>query len=185
MNYISEYLDQIKVNLEKIDSAAISKLIKLLKEARANGRMIFTMGNGGSASTASHWVNDLVKGASYQKDNRFRVMCLNDSVATVSAYSNDVGYEHSLVEPLKNFVSKDDVVIAISGSGNSENVLTAIDYAKTMGAKTIGLTGRDGGKLGQLVDLEIRVAENHMGRIEDLHMMITHIAAWHFIETEH
>jgi D-sedoheptulose 7-phosphate isomerase len=103
-------------------------------------------------------------------------------VATVSAYSNDVGYEVSLLEPLKNFVQQDDLVIAISGSGNSENVIRAIEFAKSAGAKTVGLTGRDGGKLGKLVDLEIRVAEPHMGRIEDVHMMITHIASWSFIE---
>ncbi len=182
MNYIADYIAKVQGDLSKLDQASIGKLIELLRAARNSGKTIFTMGNGGSASTASHWVNDLVKGASFEKEKRFRVVCLNDSVATVSAYSNDVGYEVSLLEPLKNFVQQDDLVIAISGSGNSENVIRAIEFAKSAGAKTVGLTGRDGGKLGKLVDLEIRVAEPHMGRIEDVHMMITHIASWSFIE---
>lgn len=184
MNYISEYLEHVKRDLDSLDQSAIQKLIDLLAQARSDQRSIFTMGNGGSAATASHWVNDLVKGASYQRDKRFKVICLNDSISTVSAYSNDVGYEFSLVEPLKNFLEKDDLVIAISGSGNSENVIRAVEFAKHKGAKTVGLTGRDGGKLGNIVDLEIRVAEQHMGRIEDLHMTIAHVAAWHFIEMD-
>ncbi len=182
MTYISDYVSKVQGDLANLDLTAIEALIELLKEARDSGKTVFTMGNGGSASTASHWVNDLNKGASFEKQKRFKVICLNDSIATVSAYSNDVGYEVSLLEPLKNFVQKDDLVIAISGSGNSENVIRAVQFAKSVGAKTVGLTGRDGGKLGQLVDLEVRVAEPHMGRIEDVHMVITHIASWSFIE---
>lgn len=184
MNYITNYISQIQKNLINIDISKIENLVELLQDARSRGTTVFTMGNGGSASTASHWVNDLVKGASYEKTNRFKVICLNDSISTVSAYSNDVGYEFSLEEPLKNFLQANDLVIAISGSGNSENVIRAINYAKTLGANTVALTGRDGGKLGKIVDLEIRVNESHMGRIEDLHMMITHITSWSFIDGE-
>jgi D-sedoheptulose 7-phosphate isomerase len=184
LTYISDYLANISTAISSIDQNSLEDLIEVLKTARDSGATIYTMGNGGSASTASHWVNDLVKGASYQKSKRFRVMCLNDSVPTQTAYSNDVAYEQSLVEPLKNFLRPNDVVIAISGSGNSENVIKAIEYANEAGAKTVGLTGRDGGKLGTLVGLEINVPEQHMGRIEDIHMMITHIASWYFIENE-
>lgn len=167
-----------------LDPKPIETLVDWLAEARASQSTIFTMGNGGSSSTASHWVNDLVKGASFEKDRKFRVMCLNDSIATLTAYSNDVSYEQALVEPLKNFLSKGDLVIAISGSGNSKNVLRAIEYAKANGNKTVGLTGRDGGELGRMVDLEINVPEQHMGRIEDVHMMITHAVSWSFIDNE-
>jgi D-sedoheptulose 7-phosphate isomerase len=111
-------------------------------------------------------------------------MCLNDSVSTLTAYSNDVDYDQALVEPLKNFLEPKDLVIAISGSGNSNNVIKAVEYAKSIGARTVGLTGRNGGKLGSLVDLEIRVPEPNMGRIEDVHMMITHAVSWSFIEND-
>jgi D-sedoheptulose 7-phosphate isomerase len=184
MNYVANYLEKVKEAIDLVDASKIETLISWLSETRATNRTIFTMGNGGSSSTASHWVNDLVKGASYEKNERFKVMCLNDSVATLTAYSNDVHYEQALVEPLKNFLDKQDLVIAISGSGNSNNVINAIEYAKSIGARTVGLTGRDGGKLGSLVDLEIRVPEPNMGRIEDVHMMITHAVSWSFIEND-
>ena len=184
MNYVANYLAKVKEAIDLVDASKIETLISWLSETRAANQTIFTMGNGGSSSTASHWVNDLVKGASYEKTERFKVMCLNDSVSTLTAYSNDVDYERALVEPLKNFLEPQDLVIAISGSGNSNNVINAIEYAKYFGARTVGLTGRDGGKLGSLVDLEIRVPEPNMGRIEDVHMMITHAVSWSFIETE-
>jgi D-sedoheptulose 7-phosphate isomerase len=184
MNYVANYLAKVKEAIDLVDASKIETLISWLSETRAANQTIFTMGNGGSSSTASHWVNDLVKGASYEKNVRFKVMCLNDSVATLTAYSNDVSYDQALVEPLKNFLEKEDLVIAISGSGNSNNVIQAIEYAKSIGARTVGLTGRDGGKLGSLVDLEIRVTEPNMGRIEDVHMMITHAVSWSFIENE-
>jgi D-sedoheptulose 7-phosphate isomerase len=184
MNYVADYLEKVKAAIDLVDSSRVDTLISWLAETRTAKHSIFTMGNGGSSSTASHWVNDLVKGASYEKNERFKVMCLNDSVSTLTAYSNDVDYDQALVEPLKNFLEKGDLVIAISGSGNSSNVIRAIEYAKSIGARTVGLTGRDGGKLGSLVDLEIRVPEPNMGRIEDVHMMITHAVSWSFIENE-
>lgn len=184
MNYVPDYLSKVKEAIDSVDPKKIEMLISWLAETRAAKQTVFTMGNGGSSSTASHWVNDLVKGASYEKTARFRVICLNDSVATLTAYSNDVSYDQALVEPLKNFLEPKDLVIAISGSGNSNNVIQAVKYAKTLGARTVGLTGRDGGKLGTMVDLEIRVPEQHMGRIEDVHMMITHAVSWSFIENE-
>lgn len=184
MNYVADYLEKVKAAIDLVDSSTVDTLISWLAETRTAKHSIFTMGNGGSSSTASHWVNDLVKGASYEKNERFKVMCLNDSVSTLTAYSNDVDYDQALVEPLKNFLEKGDLVIAISGSGNSSNVIRAIEYAKSIGARTVGLTGRDGGKLGSLVDLEIRVPEPNMGRIEDVHMMITHAVSWSFIENE-
>lgn len=184
MNYIPNYIDRVKEVMAKLDVSDIETLVDWLRETRELGGTIFTMGNGGSSSTASHWVNDLVKGASYQKDKKFKVMCLSDSIATLTAYSNDVSYADALVEPLKNFLGPNDLVIAISGSGESENVIRAIDYANQNNVRTVGLTGRDGGRLGKLVKLEINVPEENMGRIEDVHMMITHAVSWSFIENE-
>ena len=118
-----------------------------MKEARDNGSQIFVFGNGGSSATAAHLACDLVKGTSYQRDKRFRVIALTDNIQTITAYSNDVCYEDVFVEQLKNFVNKNDLVIALSGSGNSENVIKTIDYANKKGCRTIGLSGRDGGRL--------------------------------------
>jgi D-sedoheptulose 7-phosphate isomerase len=168
--------------LDTIDLQAVSQAILTLQEARANKRHVFVCGNGGSASTASHFVTDMVKGASFQRESRFRIMALTDSMPTITAYSNDVGYDCIFTEQLKNFAGPDDVFIAISGSGNSPNILSAMEYANQAGCKTIALTGRDGGKLGPMANLQIRVSEPHMGRIEDGHLIVCHMICYYFME---
>lgn len=125
---------------------------------------------------------DVVKGASYQRDRRFRIMALTDSLPTLTAYSNDVGYDCVFAEQLKNFAQPGDVVMCISGSGNSPNVLRAMEYANSIGCKTIALTGRDGGKLGPMAQLSLHVGVPHMGRIEDAHMVMCHMIAYRFME---
>ena len=176
------YKAQLSQALESIDLDAVGRAIQMIEEARENQRHIFTCGNGGSASTASHFVTDMVKGASYERDKRFRIMALTDSLPTITAYSNDVGVECIFAEQLKNFAQPNDVFIAISGSGNSPNVVAAMEYANKVGCKTIGLTGRDGGKLGPMARLEIRVRDKHMGRIEDVHLFICHMICYYFME---
>jgi D-sedoheptulose 7-phosphate isomerase len=170
--------------LETLDFTKIDALIRSLREAREAQRSIFVCGNGGSASTASHFVCDMVKGASFQRDVRFRIMALTDSLPTLTAYSNDVSYECVFAEQLKNFARPQDVVIAISGSGNSPNVLRALEYGNSIGCMTVALTGRDGGKLGPLAKLHVNVANPHMGRIEDIHMVVMHMVSYYFMETE-
>ncbi|MGH9609497.1 MAG: D-sedoheptulose-7-phosphate isomerase [Bryobacteraceae bacterium] len=160
----------------------VAEAIGVLREARDAGRHIFVCGNGGSASTASHFVTDMVKGASYNRTQRFRIMALTDSMATITAYSNDVGYDCIFAEQLKNFAAPGDVFMAISGSGNSPNVVCAMECASQIGCRTIALTGRDGGKLGPMAQLQIRVAEPHMGRIEDGHMVVCHMICYYFME---
>jgi D-sedoheptulose 7-phosphate isomerase len=182
VKYLSNYISTLDFSLKAIDLVKVEQLIGILDAARKENKMIFTCGNGGSASTASHWATDLVKGASYERSSRFKVICLNESIPTLTAYSNDVSYDQALVEQLKNFASANDVFIAISGSGNSSNVLQAIQYANEIGCKTIAFTGRDGGELGKLAQLEINVPDKHMGRIEDLHLAITHMISWFFID---
>jgi D-sedoheptulose 7-phosphate isomerase len=110
------------------------------------------------------------------------MMALTDSLATITAYSNDVSYDVVFVEQLKNFARPGDILISISGSGNSPNVLRAVEWANSAGVKTIGLTGRDGGQLGKLSQLEINVGVQHMGRIEDGHMIVCHMLAYYFME---
>lgn len=177
-NYKQELLSAIDaIPLDRVQTA-----IDWIQEALNEGRQIFTCGNGGSASTASHFICDMVKGASYNRDKRFRMMALTDSLPTITAYSNDVSYDIVFVEQLKNFARPGDILISISGSGNSPNVLRAAEYANSIGVKTIGLTGRDGGQLGKLSQLEINVGHPHMGRIEDGHMIVCHMIAYYFME---
>ena len=179
--FASDYKTKLLRTLDTLDLDTIGQAVEMLREAREHNRHIFVCGNGGSASTASHFVCDMVKGAS-QRDPRFRIMALTDSLPTLTAYSNDVGYECVFTEQLRNFAQKDDVVIALSGSGNSANVVNALDYANSIGCQTIALTGRDGGKLGPLAKLEIHVADPHMGRIEDGHMIACHMLCYYFME---
>jgi D-sedoheptulose 7-phosphate isomerase len=182
--FVSAYRESLFSALNTIDMNAVSAAIEMLAAARDNGRTIFVFGNGGSAATASHFACDIVKGASHGREKRFRIMALTDSLATLTAYSNDVSYECVFVEQLKNFARPGDLAIAISGSGNSPNVLRALEYANSVGCETIAMTGRDGGKLGPLGKLQIRVAESHMGRIEDGHMMVCHMWAYYFMEQD-
>ena len=177
-HYRSELIDTIaSIDLEKVNQA-----IEWFQKARAEGMRIFVCGNGGSASTASHFACDIVKGASYNRSTRFRIMALTDQMPTISAYSNDVGYECVFVEQLKNFAEPGDIVMGISGSGNSPNVLRAIEYGNRIGCRTIGLSGRDGGQLGPLAQLNIHVPVPHMGRIEDAHMIVCHMIGYYFME---
>ena len=170
--------------IQAIDLEKIGQVIEALARARDEGRRIFVCGNGGSASAASHFVCDLVKGASYQRDKRFKIMALTDSLPTLTAYSNDVGYDCVFVEQLKNFAEPGDVVLAISGSGNSPNVLRALEYGNERGCFTIALSGRNGGKMGPLAKLHVCAAHPHMGRIEDAHMIAAHMISYYFMEAE-
>jgi D-sedoheptulose 7-phosphate isomerase len=182
-----EFPHQYKVKLlsalETIELDSVARAIEILGKARDNNRHIFVCGNGGSASTASHFVTDMVKGASYNRSSRFRIMALTDSMPTITAYSNDVSYDCIFTEQIKNFAEPGDVLIAISGSGNSPNLLRAVEYANSIKCQTIALTGRDGGKLGPLAKLQIRVPEHHMGRIEDGHLIVCHMICYYFMES--
>lgn len=182
MTFAESYKQHTIDTVKSIDTKKVHQAIEWFREARATNKHIFICGNGGSASTASHMVCDVIKGASFQRESRFRMMALTDSLSTITAYSNDVSYDCVFAEQLKNFAEPGDVVMAISGSGNSPNVLHAVEFANKLGCKTIGLTGRDGGKLGPLSQLNIHVPFHHMGRIEDAHLIICHMIAYHFME---
>jgi D-sedoheptulose 7-phosphate isomerase len=177
-----QYKHQLIKAIDTLDLDSVGRAIEILQEARLQGRHVFVCGNGGSASTASHFVCDMVKGASCNRSSRFRIMALTDSMPTITAYSNDINYECIFVEQLKNFAQPGDVFIAISGSGQSPNVLRAMEYANSVGCETIALTGRDGGKLGPMAKLQVRVAEPHMGRIEDGHLIACHMICYYFME---
>jgi D-sedoheptulose 7-phosphate isomerase len=180
--FVTDYRDRLAKLLPTIDLAKVAEAIRWFDEARRDGRTIFTCGNGGSALTASHLAEDVLKGAGYGRAKRFRILSLADSIGTITAYANDVGYDCVFAEQLKSLAQKGDLVVAISGSGNSPNVVAAIEYANSIGCRTLALTGRDGGKLSKLAQLEIRVADPHMGRIEDAHLVIAHMIAYRFME---
>src|ERR1700682_1207152 len=167
MTYPEIYKTELLAAIDRIDTGRVQQAIEWFREVRDASKHIFVCGNGGSASTASHFTCDIVKGASYNRDTRFRIVALVDSLATLTAYSNDVGYEYIFVEQLKNFAQPGDLVMCISGSGNSPNVVRAMEYANSNGCKTIALTGRDGGKLGPVAQLNLQVPVPHMGRIDD------------------
>lgn len=178
------YKSRLLEALNTIDLGSVAEAIQILAEARDTGKQIFVCGNGGSASTASHFVCDMLKGASMGKTRRFRILALTDSLPTITAYSNDVSYDCIFAEQLRNFAQPGDVVMALSGSGRSANVVRALEYANSIGCRTIALTGRDGGTLGPLANLEIRVAEPHMGRIEDGHLITCHMICYYFMESD-
>ena len=177
-----QYRSKLFEALETVDLECVSRAIEILEDARRKKTHIFVCGNGGSAATASHFVTDMLKGASCNGEARFRIMALTDSTPTITAYSNDVSYDCIFAEQLKNFAQPGDVLIALSGSGNSKNIVRAIECANELGCETIALTGRDGGAAGTLASLQIRVTEPHMGRIEDGHLMICHMICYYFME---
>ncbi len=184
MAFASDYKQELVAALDTVDLDRVEDLIEVFRKARAEDRQIFVFGNGGSAATANHFACDIVKGASYGRDKRFRIMALSEQVATMTAYSNDVGYESVFVEPLKNFARPGDIAMAISGSGNSENVIRAIEYANSIGCYTVGLSGMSGGRLRPSVDLSVHVPANHMGRVEDAHFFVCHMVCYHFMDLE-
>ena len=174
--FLTDYCAGLSKALEGISRERFEEFIHLLEDAYQHDRQVFFMGNGGSGSTASHFVCDLNKGVSYGCPKRFRGFSLNDNLATMTAYANDVAYEDVFVEQLKNFLEPGDLVVGISGSGNSPNVLKAIDYANSQGAHTVGLCGFDGGKLASLVRTPLLAPVRDMQKAEDAHMILLHVA---------
>lgn len=172
---IENYFQRLKNTIDKIDRAEVETFINIVRDARDHGNTIFIMGNGGSACTASHFLCDIAKGVNYNKKKRFKVVCLNDNYPIMMAYANDVSYEEVFVEQLKNHFQKGDVVIGLSGSGNSKNVLKAIEYANHNGGITIGLTGYNGGKLKELAQCSVNANIDDMQISEDLHMVLVHL----------
>lgn len=173
---INNYLERLKTTIDNLDKEEVEGFINLLLNARENQNTVFIMGNGGSAATASHFLCDIAKGASYGCEKRFKVVCLNDNMAIMMAYANDVGYDDVFVEQLKNQLQKGDVVIGISGSGNSKNVLKAIDYANKNNAVTVGVTGYNGGTLKGICSHSVNANVDDMQISEDIHMILVHMA---------
>lgn len=172
---ILKYINDIDNLLKNLNSSEILKVIQIINECYKNNRQIFIMGNGGSASTSSHFACDLGKGTIVKGKERLRVMSLNDNMALITAFSNDYGYEYIFSEQLKNLVNEKDLVIAISASGNSPNIIKGGEYAKEKKATVIGFTGFNGGKLKELSDICVHIDCDNYGQIEDIHMLLCHL----------
>ena len=180
--HVRDYLGRLITTLKEIPTDRVERLADLLYRAYADGKQVFTLGNGGSASTASHMAADLSKNTIGPNMRRFRIMSLNDNMSLVSALANDLGYENMFAEQLQNLIHPGDVLIAISGSGNSPNVLRAIEYAQSRSAEVAALLGFDGGKASELADLSVLVDSHDYGVVEDAHLIINHILVEYFRE---
>jgi D-sedoheptulose 7-phosphate isomerase len=174
-DFHTTYLDQLKNTLDRIDFDGFKKVLDLILDAYAEEKHIFVMGNGGSGSTASHFACDINKGCCVDLGKKFKMICLNDNMPTMLAIANDISYEAVFEAQLTNFFEPGDLVIGISGSGNSANVLKAIEYAKKHEGITAGMCGFEGGALAKLVDVALVAPVNDMQKVEDVHMIWVHM----------
>jgi len=176
-DYATRYTMYLAELLAQLDCEAVEHVGEIFERARLDNRTIFLIGNGGSAATASHFANDLGLGPRKSGGKAYRALSLADNMAFVTAAGNDIGYDMVFVEQLKTLMNPGDVVIAISASGNSPNVVRAVEYANAHGAVTVGLTGFDGGELRTIVDECVHIAtpRGDYGPVEDLHMMLDHL----------
>ena len=180
---ISDYINLEVETIKKLDQKAIKKVIEVLDDALKTHKNIYVFGNGGSGSTASHLYNDFAKAIFKDIDDKFRVYCLNDNIPSLLAVANDIGYEEVFRYQLKRYgVSNNDIIIGLSGSGNSKNIINAVEYAKANGATIIGLTGFDGGKLKKLSDYSLDTNLNDMRITEDIHLIMNHLIINAFYE---
>ena len=175
MEHIQNYISILQQTIDQLPTQVIADVVDVLQNAREQGNHVFIMGNGGSASTASHFVCDLAKNTRCEDLPHFKVIGLTDNMAIFSAYANDEGYENVFSQQLVNLIQPNDVVIAISASGNSNNVINAIEEAQKHNLTTIGFTGFDGGRLGQMVKINIHVKSNIIEHVEDIHLILEHI----------
>jgi D-sedoheptulose 7-phosphate isomerase len=171
---VNSYFQRVVDVLPRIPAEPVERIIGILKDAQAHGRRIFMFGNGGSSATASHIVTDLVKSVLVPGRPRFRVLCLSDNTPMLTAYSNDVSYDVVFAQPLAALAEPGDVAFAISGSGNSPNVLRAMDVAQEKDLTRIGLTGFSGGALKDKCDVCVVVPSDSMQVVEDAHLVILH-----------
>jgi len=177
----SRYLDDLKTLLDKLPLAQVRRAAEVLFRAYETDRTLFVFGNGGSAALASHMASDLGKAthvpgpASLQGVKRLKVLALTDNVPLLTAWANDSSYENAFAGQMENFIQAGDVALAISGSGNSPNVLRALELARRAGATTIGLAGCGGGRMKALLDCPIVVPSHNMQQVEDAHLVLAHM----------
>lgn len=178
--HVDSYLARLSAAVDALPRDRLELLGEMLFRAYENEKQVFTLGNGGSASTASHMAADLAKNTIGPNMRRFRILSLNDNTSIMTALANDMGYENVFCEQLMNLITAGDLLVVISASGNSENVLKAMSYAQERSAQVVGLLGFDGGRAAAIADLSIIVPSDHYGVIEDAHLIINHIFVDYF-----
>ena len=175
------YINEVRRCVDALPAVDVARFVSCLERAYQEDRQVYIIGNGGSAATASHMACDLAKNvyppAPMTDVRRFRVTSLTDNVSLITALANDCGYERIFSEQLRNVLQKDDLLIAISASGNSPNIIHAVELARQRGARTAALLGFDGGRLRQAVDIAVVVDSHDYGHVEDLHMVVNHLVA--------
>jgi D-sedoheptulose 7-phosphate isomerase len=180
--WADHYLAMHRRSLEAIDTSSVARLIDLVRECWLEDRQLFAFGNGGSAANASHFATDLGKGASDSMSRAFRVLSLNDNVSWLTALGNDYSYEDVFVRQLSTYARPGDLLLVLSVSGDSPNLVKAVDWANERGLKTIALTGGKRGRLAESAQLSIVIDDDHYGRVEDAHMAICHMLCYAFME---
>lgn len=181
MNYIKElqaYRDREIEVYQRLSLEDINTVMNVLENARLSGKHVFICGNGGSAATASHYAGDFNKGVSEHQDVKYNFECLNDNIPTMMAVANDINYDEIFRYPLRNKMKEGDILIGVSGSGNSRNVVNAFEYAKENGGIVIAIVGYSGGKMKELADYSIHVDIDNMQISEDIHMILDHMMMW-------
>ena len=180
--WIAQYIAAQKAALDSIPADTLTRITARLADAWREGRQIFVFGNGGSAANASHFATDLGKGASDKLGKRFRVLSLNDNVPWMTAIANDYEYADVFVSQLKNYARPGDLVLSVSVSGNSPNCVRAFEWAKQNGLRSVAIVGARRGRMAELADTAIVIADTHYGRVEDAQMTILHLLCYAFIE---
>lgn len=180
--FITNYLTRQQQVLAELPTQQIADLIELFRNACEDDRQIFAFGNGGSATNASHFITDLSKGASDKWPKRFRGMSLNENVSWITALGNDYAYEDVYVRQLMNFAQPGDLVMVLSVSGNSPNLVKALTWCRANKIHSVALVGGQRGQLAQLADTVIVIDDTHYGRVEEAHMSICHLICYAFIE---
>jgi len=182
MSYAAKYLDALKQAIASINTADVDQVIEILAQAKEEGKTIFVIGNGGSAATSSHFVTDMAKGAYNDNMKNFAAISLCDNASIITALGNDFSYDDIFVGQLRAYFKPGDIVLAISASGNSPNVIKAVEYANRNHGFTIGLCGFKGGKLNQIARKSVYIPLEHYGLVEDSHIIVCHIVAYYFME---
>ncbi|MEO5892945.1 MAG: SIS domain-containing protein [Ferruginibacter sp.] len=181
-DYIKNYIDQQQETLAQLPVDKVAEITQLFKQALDEDRQVFVFGNGGSAANASHFITDLGKGSSDKTYKRFRCLSLNDNVSWMTAISNDYSYDEVFSRQLMNLARPGDIVLVMSVSGNSPNLVKALEWSAANGVATIALVGNKKGKLAEIADTVLVISDGHYGRVEDAHMTVCHIIAYAFMD---
>lgn len=176
-DYYSSYIDYLHELLKRLDGESVDSVVNVFLQARKNGKTIFFVGNGGSAATASHFCQDLAEVGHKAKCEGFRTLSLTDNVSFITAAGNDCGYESIFTKQMKFLFSGGDVLVGISASGNSQNVINAVKLAKEKGGIAVALLGFDGGELAKIADhvIHLQTPKGEYGPVEDAHMILDHV----------